>query len=105
MYVIVTTKPGQYHSSIDHGGQIQESYEYVFYGRLKAIYQIVLLEGESRVTITEDSPPFIRNSVPTKFLEKYATLEQARQELEHLVGFGGLEATLRRCDALSRQEA
>lgn len=94
MFAIVTNKPGQYHATIEDGARIVESYEYLFYGRLRAIYQLVELERETRVVITEDTPPYISNSVPTKFLEKFSTLEDARQELEHLVGFGHLDARL-----------
>ncbi|NYT77008.1 ferredoxin [Alcaligenaceae bacterium] len=98
MYAIITSKPGQYSALVDESATIIESYEYLFYGRLKAIYQLIKMEREGRVRITEDDPPYISNSVPTKFLEKFDTLEQARAELHHLVEFGNLEADLRLCE-------
>lgn len=105
MYAIITNKPGQYHATIGDGAAVVESYEYLFYGRLKAIYQLVELQRETRVVITEDTPPYISNSVPTKFLEKFPTLQAAREELQHLVGFGRLDATLRRCTTPEKQES
>jgi hypothetical protein len=97
MYAIITSKPGQYQAQAGDGAVVIESYEYLFYGRLKAVYQLIELQGETRIRITEEDPPYTSNSVPTKFLEKFDTLEAARAELKHLTGFGGLEATLRRC--------
>lgn len=98
MYAILTNKPGQYHAQADEGATPVEAYEYLFYGRLKAVFQVVRLERETRVRITEDTPPYISNSVPTKFLEKFNTVEEARASLEQLIGFGQLDARLRRCD-------
>lgn len=95
MYAILTSKPGQYHAEAGDGALGVESYDYLFYGKLKAVFQIVQLEHETRVRITEDTPPYISNSVPTKFLEKFASLEQARASLQELVVFGTLDACLR----------
>ena len=98
MYAILTTKPGQYRAAIDEGATAVESYDYLFCGRCKAIFDVVHLDRETRVTITEDAPPHISNSVPTKFLEKFDTLEQARDSLKQLIAFGKLDAQLRRRD-------
>lgn len=95
MFAILTSKPGQYHAEAGDGAQGVESYDYLFYGKLKAVFQIIELEHETRVCITEDTPPYIRNSVPTKFLEKFSTLEEARSSLQALVSFGKLDARLR----------
>lgn len=99
MYAILTSKPGQYHASVETGATPVEAYEYLFYGRTKAIFQVIRLDQETRVNITEDTPPYISNSVPTKFLEKFGTLEEARASLQQLIGFGKLDARLRPCDA------
>lgn len=98
MYTILTSKPGLYNAQADEGSVVLETYEYLFYGRLKAIYQLVRLDRETRIRITEVDPPYTTNSVPTKFLDKFDTLEAARAELEHLVRFGGLDARLLRRD-------
>ncbi len=99
MYAILTSKPGQYHASVETGATPVEAYEYLFYGRTKAIFQVIRLDQETRVNITEDTPPYISNSVPTKFLEKFGTLEEARASLQQLIGFGKLDARLRPCEA------
>lgn len=99
MYAILTSKPGQYHAEVDNGATAVEAWEYLFYGHPKAIFQVVQLDHETRVRITEDTPPYISNSVPTKFLEKFDSLEEARASLQQLIGFGNLDARLRRCDA------
>jgi len=98
MYAILTSKPGQYHARADEGATVVEAYEYLFYGRTKAIFQVIRLDRETRVNITEDTPPYISNSVPTKFLEKFDTVEGARASLQELVGFGQLDARLRPCN-------
>ncbi|HUG57908.1 MAG TPA: ferredoxin [Candidimonas sp.] len=98
MYVILVSKPGKYHSQVGAEGTVIESYEYRFYGKTKAIYQLAQLHGDTRIRITEDDPPYIVNNVPSKFLEKFDTIELARAELEHLAAFGGLDASLVRCD-------
>jgi hypothetical protein len=96
MYAILTSKPGQYHATFGVGATAVESYEYLFYGRCKAIFDVIQLDRDIRVTITEDTPPYISNSVPSKFLEKFDTLEQARASLEELIAFGNLDAQLKR---------
>jgi len=99
MYAIITSKPGQYRASTEGGATPVEAYEYLFYGKPKAIFQIIELNGDIRVRITEEAPPYITNSVPSKFLEKFDSLEDARESLQQLVGFGKLDARLRLCDA------
>lgn len=98
MYVILTSKPGLYTSTLDAGGVVVEAYKYLFYGRCKAIFQLAKLESDVKVCITEDEPPHVRNVVSTKFLEHFDTLEQARKELNHLIRFGGLDTVLQRCE-------
>lgn len=98
MYVILTSRPGVYTSTLGTGGTVVETYKYLFYGRCKAIFQLASLESDVKVCITEDEPPHVRNDVSTKFLDHFDTLEQARKELNHLVRFGGLNTVLQRCE-------
>ncbi|MGB6241364.1 MAG: ferredoxin [Castellaniella sp.] len=97
MYVIVTSKPGLFTSTLDVADAIVESYQYLFYGRCKAVFQLARLDAEAKVCIVEDEPPHTRNIVSTKFLDHFDTLDQARAELNHLVRFGSLDAVLQRC--------
>ncbi len=96
MYVIITSKPGVYRAELEGGADAVESYEYLFYGRRKAIFRLVRLDQEGYVRITEEDPPHVSNRVRTKFLEHFDTLEQARQEIDHLIRFGCLDAALQR---------
>jgi len=48
------------------------------------------------VRIVDETPPQVVNLVPTKFLEKFKTVEAARRELEALASSGGSEAALTR---------
>lgn len=97
VYVILTNKPGKFHTEVDAGISIIEAYEYRFYGKLKAIYQIALLQGESKIRIVEDEAPYVVNEVRSKFLEPFSTLDQARKELAHLTQFGSIETSLVQC--------
>ena len=95
MYAIITSKPGQYHASTEGNATSVEAYEYLFFGKPKAIFEIIELNSDIRVRITEETPPYISNSVPSKFLEKFDSLEEARESLQQLFGFGKLDARLR----------
>ena len=66
----------------------------MFYGRLRAVFQIIQTEADIRLVITEEAPPHIVNRVPSKFLEKFSSLEDARKALRHLTQFGNIEASL-----------
>ncbi len=99
MYAIITSKPGQYKAHVCGDAAVVETYEYMFYGRIKAIYQVIELQAEAQIQIIEDDPPYATNTVSTKFLDKFESLEAVRSELKHLSTFGRLEATLRKCDA------
>ncbi|CAB3877640.1 ferredoxin [Achromobacter anxifer] len=94
-YVILTTKPGVFRTEADDGVvDILETYDYVFYGRALAVYRIARLHGETKLIVTEETPPYVVNRVPSKFLEKFASVEAARKELAHLTRFGSMESTL-----------
>lgn len=99
MYVILTSKTGKFRSEGDEHMPIVEAYDYFFYGRKTARFEIARLERETRVRVTEEDPPYVVNLVPTKFLEHFASLEAARAELQHLTSFGGMETALVPCGA------
>jgi len=97
MYVILTSKLGQFHTDPVDGLVVEERYRYVFCGRETARFAIARLEREVKVPVMEDTPPHVTNHVPSKFLERFDTLEAARRELETLTRFGSLDARLERC--------
>ena len=94
MYVILTSKPGQFRTELVAGMQAIEAYDYVFCGRKRAHFVIAELEREVKVRIVDESGVAAINLVPSKFLPRFATLEQARAELAQLAGHGAVDAAL-----------
>lgn len=94
MFVILTSKPGQYRTEIGPGLSGVEAWDYLFYGRVRAQFVIAELRGEARVRVIDEVEPPVVNEVPSKFLEKYADVAAARRSLESLARFGGMDTTL-----------
>jgi len=82
MYVILSSKPGQFTTELGEGLERVEAYDYVFYGKTKARYVIARLSRDVKVRIVDASSAV--NLVPSKLLPKFDTLEKARQELNAL---------------------
>lgn len=98
MYVILTSKPGQFRTEIVDGLRPLDAYDYLFYGQKKATFVIAELTNEgTKVKVIDEawSPPIV-NDVPSKFLEKFETPERAFHELEHLTTFGTMDTALRK---------
>ena len=96
MYVILTSKPGQFKTEIVDGLRPMEAYDYLFYGHTKAHFVIAeLLKESTRIRVIEDDTAIV-NDVPSKFLEKFETTAQALKELEHLTTFGHMDTKLRK---------
>lgn len=97
MYLVLTSKPGQFRTEIGDGLVAVESYDYVFCGRIKARFVIAELTGllaSTRVRVVDESGEPSVNSVPAKFLEKFDSVADARRELEHLTSFGSIDTAL-----------
>ena len=97
MYVILTSKVGQFRTEIVDGLKPFASYDYLFYGTKKATFVIAELLKETKVRVIDEawSPPIV-NEVPSKFLEKFATAERAFDELQHLTSFGHMDTKLQK---------
>ena len=96
MYVILTSKPGQFRTEIGSGLRPLEAYDYLFYGQKRAHFVIAeLTDDRTRIRVVEDDTEIV-NDVPCKFLEKFESSEWAFKELEHLTTFGHMETTLRK---------
>ena len=93
-FVILTTKPGQYHTEPGEGLQPVERYDYSLSGRTRAQFVIARLEGSPRVKVVDDTPPGVVNYVPCKFLPRFESIESARRELQQLAGAGGSQFKL-----------
>jgi ferredoxin len=99
MYVILTTKPGQFRTEAGDNVVAHELYDYLFCGRMRARFVIAeLKEGAARVRIIDEADPSLVNDVPAKFLPRFKTLDEARLELDHLARFGDLDVKLLRHD-------
>lgn len=96
MYVVLTTKPGEFRTEITDGLKAVESYDYIFYGRKRANFTIAELADPIKIRIVEDEPPQIVNDVPSKLFEKFDTLEEARAELNTLTHYGTMDIKLRK---------
>jgi hypothetical protein len=94
MYVILTSKPGQFRTEIGNDLQAVESYDYLFFGRTRAHFVIASLTRDVKITVIDESSPPVVNQVPSKFLTKFQTLEAARNELKSLTRFGGMDISL-----------
>jgi hypothetical protein len=99
MYVILTSKPGQFRTEVTAGLAAVESYDYTYCGRMRAHFVIAKIDAPTRVRIVDETPPKVVNLVPTKFLEKYKTVEGARRELQDLATKGGAQAALTKVPA------
>ena len=94
MYVILTSKPGQFRTEIVEGLRPVEAYDYLFCGRKRARFVIAEVEREVKIRIVDECGTAAINLVPSKFLPRFATLEQARAELAQLAGHGAVDAAL-----------
>jgi hypothetical protein len=94
VYVILTSKPGQFRTELGEGMLLVEAYDYIFCGRKRAQFVIAELAGAAKVRIIDEGSPPAVNLVPSKFLPSFATLEKARAELAQLAGNGALNASL-----------
>lgn len=96
MYVILTSRAGQFRTEAVDGITPVEAYDYLFYGKQTARFVIAELTREVKVRVVEETPQGTVNLVPSKFLERFDTLEAARAELRRLASFGSMGIALQR---------
>ena len=94
MYVILTSKTGEFRTEIGSGMQPVAVCDYLFYGTVRARFVIARLEQDVKLRLVDEAPPHLVNVVPTKFLQKFETVEQAMAELRHLTSFGHMDTRL-----------
>lgn len=94
MFVILTSKPGEFRTEMADGLEPLERYDYLFCGRKRAEFVIARLERDVKVRIVEESGAPAVNLVPSKFLPTFATMEKAREELRQLANTRDLNAEL-----------
>ena len=96
MFVILSSRPGQYRTELGDGLEACETYDYLFAGQPKARFVIANLLRDVKIRVIDEAPPGRVNDIPSKFLQKFATVEAARAQLHSLTSFGGMDTTLRR---------
>lgn len=89
MFVILTSKPGQFRTEGGAGLSPVEAWEYLCAGRLRARFVIARLDAPTRVRIVDEAPPPVVSEVPSKFLPTFKTVEGALAELRQLASKGG----------------
>ena len=93
-YVILTSKPGQFRTEVTEGLEALEAYDYFCFGRKRAGFVIARLAAPTRIKIVDETPPPVVNLVPSKFLQKFESVEGARRELQALAQAGGNDFVL-----------
>ena len=94
MYLILTSKPGQFRTELVEGLRRIESFDYFFFDRCKARFVIAQVASDCRVAVIDEAPPGVVNHVPVKFFEKFETVELARAALRQLVREGDADVRL-----------
>ncbi len=96
MYIILTSKIGQFRTEIVTGLRPMEAYEYLFYKQKKALFVIAeLLDTNAKIRVIEDGTEII-NDVPSKLFERFESVERAFNEIRHLTTFGHMDTQLRK---------
>src|SRR5438552_12688494 len=84
MFVILTSKPGQFRTEAEDGLRPIEAWDYLSNGRARARFVIAEITGTPRLTIIDETPPQVVNRIPAKLLERFASVDRARHEIESL---------------------
>ena len=96
MYTILTSKPGEFRTEVAEGMQAVETWDYALAGRRRAEFVIASFAAglRTKVKVADASGTQSVNWVPSKFLESFDTLEEARAALRKLASFGSIDITL-----------
>jgi hypothetical protein len=95
-YVILTSKDGAFRTEADASLHPVETYEYLFCGVRRATFTLAEIVAETRVKVIEEADPTLVNLVPSKFLQHFDSIEEARAMLSSLTSYGEMDTTLRK---------
>ena len=95
-FVILTDKAGVFRTEPDPALRPVETYDYLFYGQHRARFTLAEVLAETRVRIVEVDTDTPVNLVPSKLLEHFDTVEDARRELSSLTSYGRMDTQLRK---------
>lgn len=99
MYIVLTSRPGEYRSEPTPGITPVETHDYYYGTRHVAAFVVAKLDAQARVRIVEEAAPQGVNLVPTKFYETFESVSEAVASLEALVGHEHAQARLSRRNA------
>ena len=94
VYVILTSKPGQFRTELGDNLRPVEAYDYIAHGRNRARFVIAEVIHAGKITIIDEGTPAVVNCVPSKFFPKFDSIEKARHELDQLAHSGSGETGL-----------
>lgn len=97
IYVILTSKPGQFRTEPGDEVRPVETYDYFAHGRNRARFVIAELVNETRIRVVDEALPPLVNMVPSKFFPRFDTIEKARDELGQLAGQNAANAGFGNC--------
>ncbi len=84
IYLILTSKPGQFRTEPGDCVTAVETYDYFAQGRTRARFVIGELRAEAKIRVIDESGPPVVNHVPSKFFPRFDSVEKARHELGQL---------------------
>jgi hypothetical protein len=90
-YIVLTNKDTFQTILKNEGLEVIETYDFYFFGQLKAKYSIVrILDDSIKIQLFEkyEGKEYV-NHISVKFFEKFATIEAAREELYEIVKASG----------------
>jgi hypothetical protein len=99
MYLILTSKPGQFRTETGDGVLPVETWDYEFCGRRLARFVIATAADVLKIRVIDEGDARVVNLVPRKFFPHFETLEKARLELRQLVGGARFDSRLVRVEA------
>lgn len=97
MFIVLTSRPGQYRSEPTPGITALETHDYFYGKRHVAAFVVARLDTPSRVRIVDEAGGDA-NLVPTKFFEQFESVPDALASLQSLVGGDPAAARLTRRD-------
>lgn len=93
-FLILTSRPGVYRTESGPHCHPVAAFQYLWLGKLRAQFVIARLDEPTRLRVIDEGVPPTVNSVPSKFMPHYESLDAARQELVKLVAGAGEDAYL-----------
>jgi hypothetical protein len=97
-FVVLTDRPGTFHTRGGSDTRAVECWNYAFCGRIRAHFVIAALLRETRIEVVDETLPVTVSRIPSRHLKKYASVEDARRDLAHLARPGNPDVSLIRVD-------